>query len=154
MIKEKINIVPIGSVKSSVTELVDENWGNVTSRINLFPEYKGSLVGLGDFSHLIVITYLHKAKYIPSKHLQRRPRGMESMPEVGIFSQRVKDRPNPIGVTAVEIISVGDDYIDVRGLDAIDATPVIDIKPYYPHYDKIETPRIPEWVDRLMKDYF
>ena len=152
--EQEINIIPIGSVKSSVTELVDENWGNVTSRINLFPEYKGSLVGLEDFSHLIVITYLHKAKYIQSKHLQRRPRGMKSMPEVGIFSQRVKDRPNPIGVTAVEIISVGDDYIDVRGLDAIDATPVIDIKPYYPHYDKIETPRIPEWIDRLMKDYF
>jgi len=152
--EQKINIIPIGSVKSAVTELVDENWGNVTSRINLFPEYKGSLAGLEDFSHVIVITYLHQAKYIPSKHLQRRPRGMESMPEVGIFSQRVKDRPNPIGVTAVEIISVGDDYIDVRGLDAIDATPVIDIKPYFPHYDKIEVPQIPEWVDRLMKDYF
>jgi len=58
------------------------------------------------------------------------------MPKVGIFSQRVKDRPNPIGVTTVEIISIGDDYIDVCGLDAIDATPVIDIKPYFPQYDK------------------
>ena len=152
--EQEINIIPIGLVKSSVTELVDENWGNVTSRINLKAEYKGSLVGLEDFSHVIVITYFHQAKYIPSKHLQRRPRGMESMPKVGIFSQRVKDRPNPLGVTAVEIISVGSDYLDVSGLDAIDATPVIDIKPYYPHYDKIETPQIPEWVDRLMKNYF
>jgi len=152
--EQEINIIPIGLVKSSVTELVDKNWGNVTSRINLLPEYKGSLVGLEDFSHIIVITYLHQAKYTPSKHLQRRPRGMESMPKVGIFSQRVKDRPNPIGVTAVEIINVGDDYIEVRGLEAIDATPIIDIKPYYPHYDKIETPKIPQWVDRLMNNYF
>ena len=152
--KQEINIIPIGFVESSVTELVDENWGDVASRINLDSEYKGSLVGLEDFSHAIVITYLHRAKYIPTQHLQRRPRGIESMPKVGIFSQRVKDRPNSIGVTAVEIISVGDDYLDVCGLDAVDATPVIDIKPYYPQYDKIETPKIPEWVDRLMKNYF
>ena len=150
----EISIKPIGSVSSPVTERVDKNWGEVTSRIILKPEYKGSLLGLEDFSHAIIVTYLHQAKFIPSKHLQRRPRGLESMPKVGIFSQRVKDRPNPIGVTAVKIIGVGDDYLEVRGLDAIDNTPVIDIKPYYPHYDKIEAPCIPEWVNRLMEDYF
>ena len=151
---QHFSIYPIGFVRSPIKEAVDENWGGVTSRIDLVPEYRGSLVGLADFSHAIVITYLHQAKYIPSKHLQRRPRGLESMPEVGIFSQRVKDRPNPVGVTAVEILGVGDTYLDVRGLDAIDATPVIDIKPYYPQYDRVESPRIPEWVDRLMEDYF
>jgi tRNA (Thr-GGU) A37 N-methylase len=73
---------------------------------------------------------------------------------VGIFSQRAKDRPNPIGITAVEIISVGDDYLEIKGLDAINETPILDIKPYYPHYDKIDSPKVPEWVDRLMKNYF
>ena len=76
------------------------------------------------------------------------------MPQVGIFSQRVKDRPNPIGVTAVKIISVGDDYLEVQGLDAINDTPVLDIKPYYPQYDKIEHSIVPEWVNRLMEKYF
>ncbi len=150
----KINLTPIGYVDASVTEPVDENWGNVTSRINLLPEYKGSMSGLETFSHAIVVTYLHRAKYIPSRHLRRRPRGMRSMPEVGIFSQRVKDRPNPIGVTAVAIISVGDLYIDVCGLDAINATPVLDIKPYFPQFDKIESPQVPDWVNKLMKNYF
>lgn len=76
------------------------------------------------------------------------------MPIVGIFSQRAKDRPNPIGVTAVKIVDVGDDYLEVRGLDAIDTTPVLDIKPYYPEYDRIKNPTTPNWVKRLMKGYF
>ena len=75
------------------------------------------------------------------------------MPLVGIFSQRGKDRPNTIGVTAVEIISVEEQFITVRGLDAIDGTPVLDIKPYYPVFDKREAV-VPEWVNRLMEDYF
>ena len=76
------------------------------------------------------------------------------MPKVGIFAQRAKNRPNPIGVTAVEIVSVGENCIEVKGLDAIDGTPVLDIKPYYPTYDQVASPVVPDWVNELMKDYF
>lgn len=151
---KEIKLIPIGFVSSPVTEQTDENWGKITSRILLQTEYIGALSGLEDFSHAIIITYLHQAKYEKEKHLQRRPRGLESMPKVGIFSQRAKDRPNPIGVTAVKIINVGDGYIEVQGLDAINHTPVLDIKPYYPRYDKIDSPKVPEWVNKLMKRYF
>lgn len=151
---QEINLIPIGFVSSPTTEQTDENWGQITSRILLQPEFIGALSGLEDFSHAIIITYLHQAKYQKEKHLQRRPRGLESMPKVGIFSQRAKDRPNPIGVTAVKIINIGGDYIEVQGLDAINDTPVLDIKPYYPHYDKIDSPKVPEWVNRLMEKYF
>jgi tRNA-Thr(GGU) m(6)t(6)A37 methyltransferase TsaA len=137
-----------------VTEQTDENWGQVISRILLQPEYVGALSGLEAFSHAIIITYLHQAKYEKKRHLQRRPRGLESMPKVGIFSQRAKDRPNPIGVTTVKILTVGSESIEVQGLDAIDGTPVLDIKPYFPHYDKIDSPRTPEWVVTLMEKYF
>jgi tRNA-Thr(GGU) m(6)t(6)A37 methyltransferase TsaA len=153
-IMKEIKLKPIGFVSSSVTEQTDENWGKIISRILLQPEYAGALSGLEDFSHAIIITYLHQAKYEKEKHLQRRPRGVESMPKVGIFSQRAKDRPNPIGVTTVKIITVGEGYIEVQGLDAINGTPILDIKPYYPHYDKIDLPKIPEWVNRLMEKYF
>lgn len=151
---KEIILKPIGFVSSSVTEQTDENWGQITSRILLQSEYIGALSGLEDFSHAIIITYLHQAKYEKEKHLQRRPRGLESMPKVGIFSQRAKDRPNPIGVTAVKIINVEDGYIEVQGLDAINETPVLDIKPYYPQYDKIDSPKVPEWVNMLMEKYF
>lgn len=151
---KKIELEPIGTVSSPVTEKIDEHWGKVTSRIVLKPEYSGALSGLDGFSHAIIVTYLHQAHYEKEKHLQRRPRGLESMPDVGIFSQRAKDRPNPIGVTAVKIVHVGNDYLDVQGLDAINDTPVLDIKPYYPQYDRMEACIVPEWVNRLMENYF
>ena len=151
---KEIKLTPIGFVSSPITKQTDENWGRIISRIVLQPGYIGALYGLEEFSHAIIITYLHQAKYEKEKHLQRRPRGLESMPKIGIFSQRAKDRPNPIGITAVKIVNVGDNYLEVQGLDAIDHTPVLDIKPYYPHYDKIDASEVPEWVNRLMENYF
>jgi tRNA (Thr-GGU) A37 N-methylase len=97
---------------------------------------------------------MNKTKYEPARYLKRRPRGFESMPLLEIFLQRAKDRPNPIGITAVRIIRTGTDYLEVQRLDAINGTPVLDIKPYYPLCDRIENPRIPQWVAKLMKDYF
>lgn len=149
-----IQLMPIGIVVCPVQTPKDESWGEVVSRIDLAPEYAGGLDGLADFSHAIVVTFLHGAEYRAERHLRRRPRGLASMPEVGIFAQRAKDRPNPIGITAVEIVRVGDADLEVRGLDAIDGTPVLDIKPYYPQYDRVADPRVPEWVDRLMEGYF
>ncbi len=150
----EIKLKPIGYVSSSVTERMDENWGEITSRIILQPEYTGALSGLENFSHAIIVTYLHQAHYEKEKHLRRRPKGLDSMPKVGILSQRAKNRPNPIGVTAVKIMSVGNDCLEVKGLDAINDTPILDIKPYYPQYDRIDSPSVPEWVDRLMENYF
>ncbi len=88
--------------------------------LTLSPEYAGGLTGLASFSHAIILTYLHQARFDRAKHLKRRPQGRDDMPEVGILSQRAKNRPNPIGVTAVEVVTVGEDYVDVKGLDAIE----------------------------------
>jgi tRNA-Thr(GGU) m(6)t(6)A37 methyltransferase TsaA len=150
----EIKLKPIGVVKNSVTEKVDENWGEVVSHIIMDESFIRGLKGLEQFSHAIVIYHLHQAKFDLEKHITRRPRGLASMPEVGIFSQRAKDRPNALGMTAVKIVKVGDGFVDVQGLDAIDGTPVLDIKPYYPHYDLVSDATVPEWVDRLMKGYF
>lgn len=76
------------------------------------------------------------------------------MPLVGLFAQRVKDRPNPIGITSVKLLDVKNNIITVQGLDAINGTPILDIKPYYPIYDKKEDATTPEWVNILMKNYF
>ncbi len=150
---ENIVMSPIGYVKNNVSERKDTAWGGDISSIILKAEYCLGLTGLEDFSHAIVLFYLDKAGYIKEKHLLRRPQNREEMPEVGIFSQRCKDRPNKIGMTSVEIVSVSDDKLVVKGLDAVDGTPVLDIKPYYPVYDKKEA-KVPEWVERLMEQYF
>lgn len=76
------------------------------------------------------------------------------MPLVGIFSQRAKRRPNPIGVSTVPVVNVSGHSLFVRGLDAIDGTPVLDIKPHAPAFDAPSQPRVPEWLDRLMLGYF
>ena len=121
--------------------------------ILLEEDYIKGLRGLEDFSHAIILYYLDKAEFIRDKHLLRHPQNRQDMPLVGIFSQRGKDRPNRIGMTSVEIVAVSDNTLSVSGLDAISGTPVLDIKPYYPVYDKKEA-KTPEWVDRLMENYF
>jgi len=97
---------------------------------------------------------MHQATWNPATDLVRRPRGRFDMPLVGIFAQRARHRPNPIGITTVSMIGVRDNIITVRGLDAIDGTPVLDIKPYNPGFDAREAFKVPDWVSKLMAGYF
>ena len=149
----EIVMKPIGYVHNDVANKKDVSWGQDVSTIHLEEEYYSGLEGLSDFSHAIIIYHLDKAVYDKEKHLQRRPQNRDDMPLVGIFSQRGKDRPNRIGMTSVQIVNVEDTQLTVKGLDAIDGTAVLDIKPYYPVYDKKDA-IVPEWVDRLMEHYF
>ena len=144
----------IGEVKSPVKDPVDEGWGTIESLILVEEELRDGLRGLAEFSHVLVVTLLHGAHFEPERHLVRRPRGLADMPELGIFAQRAKDRPNPIGVTVCPIVQVNADGVVVTGLDAIDGTPILDLKPYFPVFDTAPNARVPEWVDRLMAGYF
>ena len=148
-----VNIEVIGTVSSPVTEGVDEDWGSVVSEIRLNEKYVSGLRGLEEFSHVLVLFYMHKYSFDPDADLVRRPQGRPDMPLTGVFAQRAKHRPNPIGVTAVELLKVKGDTLVVRGLDAIDGTPVLDVKPYFPAFDRREA-NTPSWVDELMKNYF
>jgi tRNA-Thr(GGU) m(6)t(6)A37 methyltransferase TsaA len=149
-----MELTPIAVVASPVREGVDENWGAVVSEIRLRPEYAGGLRGLDGFSHALIIFYMHESSFDPATDLLRRPRGRADMPEVGSFSQRAKHRPNPIGITAAEIVAIDGGVLRVRGLDAIDGTPVLDIKPYVPAFDDRPDATVPEWMRRLMVGYF
>ena len=144
---------PVGWVKNDETTRKDVAWGEVISSIMLDEQYISGLKGLEDFSHAVILYYLDQAEYQKEKHLQRRPQNRDDMPLIGIFSQRGKNRPNRIGMTSVKIVAVTDDTLIVQGLDAVDGTPVLDIKPYYPVYDRKDA-SVPEWVDRLMEHYF
>jgi tRNA-Thr(GGU) m(6)t(6)A37 methyltransferase TsaA len=145
---------PIGVVRSPVKEGVDEGWGSVVAEIHLREEYAPGLRGLEEFSHVIVVFLMHQATFSPSDDLVRHPRGRADMPKVGIFAQRAKHRPNPIGLTAVRLLSVAGNVLIVQGLDAIDGSPVLDIKPYFPVFDRVDEATTPERVDRLMEGYF
>ena len=145
---------PVGFVESAAVEKKDHCWGELISHIVINEDLSDGLRGLENFSHIIVVYHLNEANFEKEKHLVRRPQGRNDMPMVGIFSQRAKDRPNPIGITAVKLISIKENVIEVQGLDAIDRTPILDIKPYYPQYDLKENATVPEWVDILMENYF
>ena len=149
-----IACTPIGIVRCSVTKMSQGHWGEIESEIHLEPRYARGLEGLEAFSHVVVLFYLHELeRFDPDKQLLRHPRGMEHLPEVGVFAQRTKYRPNPIGVTSVELRGIRGNVVTVRGLDALDGTPVLDLKPYIPMFDRVENVRTPDWVAQFMEGY-
>jgi tRNA-Thr(GGU) m(6)t(6)A37 methyltransferase TsaA len=149
-----LSVRPIGVVRSPVVEARDEAWGNVVAELFIDEAFAPGLVGIDQFSHLLVLYWMHGATFSPGDDLVRRPRGRQDMPEIGIFAQRAKHRPVPIGVTAVRLRARRGSALEVEGLDAIDGSPILDIKPYFPDFDRVEKPSVPEWVGRLMLGYF
>jgi tRNA-Thr(GGU) m(6)t(6)A37 methyltransferase TsaA len=149
-----MELQPIAIVKTGVVEPTDENWAGVISELHVDPGYTEGLRGIEDFSHALIVFWMHRAAFDAATDLVRRPRGRDDMPETGIFVQRAKHRPNPIGITAVRILGCEGAVLSVRGLDAIDGTPVLDIKPYVPAFDRVDDARTPAWIDEIMKDYF
>jgi len=153
----KLTIESIGYAHSERQEAIDDNWKDVKSWIELNDNYsEESLSGLQEFSHVEIIYYFHKVN--PNNIIidAEYPRENQNYPKVGIFSQRKKARPNLLGLTICEIIRVEGRKLFVRGFDAIDKTPVIDIKPVFKEYlpENISEVRQPNWVTELMINYW
>ena len=149
-----LSFQPIGVVRSPVAIGRDDAWGNVVSELHVDAAFAPGLTGIEQFSHLVVLFWMHGATFSPGDDLVRRPRGREDMPEIGIFAQRAKHRPVPVGVTAVRLRARRGAVLEVEGLDAIDGSPIVDIKPYFPDFDRIDRPAVPDWATRLMQGYF
>lgn len=151
----EFTVTPIGTVRCGVDTMSEGHWGDVDAEIHLEPRYAPGLAGLAGFSHVLVVFFLDRAQgFDIGKQLLRRPRGMEDLDPVGVFAQRTKFRPNPIGVTAVELLGIDGAVVKVRGLDALDATPVLDLKPYMPPFDRREDVTMPPWVGHFLEGYF
>jgi tRNA (adenine37-N6)-methyltransferase len=147
---------PIGVVRGGRAKPDDDAWGGSDSAIELDPAQFGpeALAGLGEFSHVEVLFHFDAVKPGEIETGARRPRGNLLWPKVGIFAQRGRSRPNRIGVTICEILSVDGTTLHVRGLDAIDGTPVIDIKPVMTGFLPRSAVREPEWAKELMAGYW
>jgi tRNA-Thr(GGU) m(6)t(6)A37 methyltransferase TsaA len=145
----------IGTVTSGRTEAIDDDWGGVTASIDLLPPFdERSVAGLDGFSHVEVVFLFDRVDPGAVCLHSRHPRGNRDWPEVGIFAQRAKDRPNRIGLCTCELVAVAGASIVVRGLDAIDGTPVLDIKPYMEEFAPRSDVRQPAWSHQLMRDYW
>ena len=149
-------LTPIGFVHSAIREPLDDVWGGVTCRIELDPARfaPDSLAGLEEFSHVEIIFVFDRVAETEIQFHARRPRGREDWPMTGIFAQRGKNRPNRLGVTVCRLISVQSLSIEVAGLDAIDGTPVVDIKPYMRDFAPRGEVMQPAWATELMSGYW
>ena len=152
-----ITLAPIGRVYSPRTEAKDDFWGNVVSVIELDGARftHESVLGLADFSHILVVYCFH---LVPDESVlsgANHPRGNPDWPRVGIFAQRKKERPNKLGVSVCELLEVDGLKLKVKALDAIDGTPVLDIKPLVREFEPDPARvRQPPWMSELMRDYF
>ncbi len=133
----------IGAVRNSVKEPRPDGWERVESEIVLAPDLAEATEGLALYSHVTVLFALHRVP--PEVRVLRLQLG-EGIPEQGVLATRSQRRPNPIGVTTCELLSVDGARLRVRGLDAIDGTPVLDVRPYIPYYDSIPVTRVPPWA--------
>ena len=146
-----MNLKPIGCVHSPVTEKPADgfDWRQVQAEIVIEPELAEGLDGLEDFSHIIVIWWMHRATDPAKMALKVYPRGRKDLPPVGVFSSRSPYRPNSIGRATPRLLERRGNVLVVQGLDAIDGTPVLDIKPFIPGYDSPpEGAEAPEWATR------
>lgn len=144
---------PIGVVRSPVVEPMQEGWGQVISTLELDPALAPGLDGVEEFTHVGVVFLMHLVRFRPVD-LVRRPRGRSDLPPVGIFAQRAACRPNRVGFSVVQIVNRSGARLTVRGLDAVDGTPVLDVKPHLPAFDVGRGARHPPWVDTIMERYF
>jgi len=133
----------------------DDAWGAVEADIVLAADLpETAFAGLEQFSHALIVFHFDMVDPETIVTGARRPRGNPDWPEVGIFAQRGSPRPNRLGVTTVEIVAVEGRRLRVRGLDAIDGTPVIDIKPVMRGFEPRGAIREPAWAGEIMKDYW
>ncbi len=149
----EIIIRPIAFVKNSRTEPTDDHWSEIVSEIELAENIPTETFdGIESFSHLHIIFHFHKSSKIVMG--PNHPRGNTDYPKVGIFAQRKKDRPNHLGLTIVKLLKHEGRKLIVSHLDAIDDTPIVDIKPVITEFLPNEKTSQPGWSTDLMKNYW
>ncbi len=151
----KIEMEPIGFVQASRRTAEDDYWGGEESSITLTDRFEpDALQGLEDFSHVEVLFFFDQVD--PAKVVSgaRHPRNNHAWPAVGIFAQRGKNRPNRIGSTICRFVRRDGLRLHVAELDAIDGTPVLDVKPVLREFLPREELRQPEWSGALMRAYW
>lgn len=146
MIEKSVIYRPIGRVQNDFDEPGrPKEIRNSVSTLVIDPEYAGGLDGLDRYKHILAVFHMDRAPgYVEKGH----PMGDTSIPKRGVFATRSPARPNPIGITVIEVLSAEGRVIRVTGLDALNGTPVIDIKPYEEHFDSpigVERERDPEY---------
>ena len=153
---DEVTVIVIGRVVGGRDAAIDDDWGGVRSHIELDPSVveATATLGLEEFSHVEVTFLFDRVRPEDACTGARHPRGRTDWPLVGILAQRAKDRPSRIGVTICRLVSVDGHRIGVAGLDAVEGTPVLDVKPVMSGFLPRDEVREPTWAVELMADYW
>jgi tRNA-Thr(GGU) m(6)t(6)A37 methyltransferase TsaA len=127
-------------LKTLVSELVVDEW------------FSGILDGIDGFSHILVLYWPHLVASTRRNLLKVHPMGRKDIPRQGIFATCSPARPNPVLVTAVRLLERIGNVLRVQGLEAVDGSPIVDIKPYNPRYYHVENAVVPEWMTKLQRE--
>lgn len=141
-----MNLKAIGIVRNEIKQPIRHGWGEIVSDIVVNRDLTEALDGLEEFSHLIVLYWMHQLTPGRQLPLKVHPMGKPELPLTGRFATRSPSRPNPVGQATVRLLERRGNVLKVKGLDAIDGTPVIDIKPYLPGYDSASYAKVPPWM--------
>lgn len=138
---------PIGRVSNTVksTPRPEYDWSDIASEISIDPALAAGLEGLQRYSHIVVIYWAHRATASSKMALRVRYKGDRSRPMVGVFASRSPYRPNPLCFGVARLIEVKGEVLVMEGLDALDGTPVVDIKPFIPRIDSPAGASVPDW---------
>ncbi|MGG2015446.1 SAM-dependent methyltransferase [Bacillus sp. S10(2024)] len=149
------SLQPIAFVHNERISVEDDLWGEVESVIEMTDLYtEESLQGVEQFSHIEVIFYFNRVREENIQYTARHPRNNKEYPKIGIFVQRGKNRPNRLGATIVKVVRREGKRLVVQGLDAIDGTPILDVKPVMKEFLPNEDIKQPDWATELMKNYW
>ena len=151
-----ITMMSIGTVHSSRTKTEDDNWDSEHAYIELDASRfsPGSLLGINGFSHVEIVFHMNRVEENQVEYGARLPRNRKDWPKVGIFAQRGKNRPNQIAITICRFLKTDGLKLYVDGLDAIDGTAVLDIKPWVQEFGPRGSIFQPEWITELMQGYW
>lgn len=154
--KKTIHLNSIGKVISTRTEIKDDNWDqeNVLVELDSQGFSPEALAGLSDFSHVEIVFFMNQVDPEKVEKSARHPRNNTNWPKVGIFAQRGKNRPNQIGTTICRVLKVEGLRLYVEGLDAVDGTPILDIKPWVKEFGPRGEIHQPVWISELMRGYW
>lgn len=142
-----IKLKPLGRAKNSAQKPMLPGWKDIVTEIVIDEKYAQGLDGIENYSHIVVVYWMDKEAEC---HLKHHPQGRDDVPYVGIFACRCPQRPNRIAISTVRLLSREENRLRVTGLDIVNGTPIVDIKPYTPQYDTVENVRVPQWVDKLV----
>lgn len=141
-----IKLKPLGIAKNKIGKPMLPGWKDVVSEIVIDKRYSKGLDGIEDYSYVIIVYWMDQEKEC---HLKHHPQGRKDIPYIGIFACRCPQRPNRIAISTVELMGRKGNVLKVCGLDIVNGTPILDIKPYTPQYDEVKQAKVPNWVSKL-----